>query len=214
MDTQQPLKMYCVEIGLERKRAGKKWVNAPVPADQPLPAGHIPDHGNYGQGVGSGFWEMETPIFEVSKRHGPRVPLLDVEPLGRGLWLVSENCKRVLERVDPEAFEFLKVETRIERAGEFISGPQYWLCDVIRFLDALDEAKTRGVTVKIYPGGIKRVEIRGRDKQVFFRRSIGNAKVFRLLHAPWGVYVTAELVDAVRAEGITNFDFDPAGSAV
>jgi len=206
--------MYRVEIGMERKRAGIKWVNAPVPADQRLPAGHIPDQGNHAQGVGSGFWEMETPIFEISKKHGPRVPLLDVELVGRDLWLVSEKLNSILGRIDPEAFEFLKVETKIDQGGEFVTGPQYWLCDVIRFLDALDETKTRGVTVKIYPGGIKRVEIRGRDQQVFFRQAIGSAKIFRLLYAPCFTFASAEFVEAIAAAGVTNFDFYPAGSAV
>lgn len=212
MEEQQPLKIYSLRIGDARAAVGAKWVNAGVPDDRPLPHGHIPDRGNHAQGVGSGFWEMETPIIEISRKHGPRLSLLDVEPEGRDLWLVSAKCKSVLEAIDPEAFEFCAVETRYSKRGVLSPGPEYWLCDVIRFLDALDEEKSFGTVVKIYPGNIKRVEIHS-DKLIFRRDVVGEARIFRLFDTIT-VFATEHFKSAIENAGLKNFDLYSKGEAI
>lgn len=213
MEEQQPLKIYSMGAGLARARAGCKWINAGVPDDEQLPHGHIPDRGNHAQGTGSGFWEMETPIFEISRKHGPRVSLLDAETVvGRNMWLISAKCKTVFEQVDPEAFEFRAVETRYSTRGKFRPGPEYWLCDVIQFLDVLDEEKSPGLTIKMYPGNIKRVEMRS-DKLIFRRHALGQARIFRLFDSI-SVRVTEHFKFAVEGAALTNFIFHQVGEAV
>lgn len=56
-------------------------------------------------------------------------------------WLVSERTKALFERLDPEAFVFVPCEVRMRR-GQY-DGPKFWLCDVVRVLDALDESQSR-----------------------------------------------------------------------
>lgn len=56
-------------------------------------------------------------------------------------WLVSGRMESLLETVDREGVAFLKCESRSLRRKP---APEYWLCDVIRTLDAIDEEKTRG----------------------------------------------------------------------
>ena len=46
-----------------------------------------------------------------------------------------------LEAVDGEGLAFLECETR---SLSWKAAPDYWLCDVVRVLDAIDEEKTRG----------------------------------------------------------------------
>ncbi len=85
-----------------------------------------------------GFGKFEEP---------PRV-LID-QSLGRALrdlefyheyWLVSEKLKLVLETVDPDGVAFVKCEVRNRNGTD---GPLYWLCDVLRVLDAVDEGVSR-----------------------------------------------------------------------
>jgi hypothetical protein len=47
--------------------------------------------------------------------------------------------KTVLERVDLEAFAFLKCKVQLPDGTD---GPVHWLCDVVRVLDTLDEEKS------------------------------------------------------------------------
>jgi Protein of unknown function (DUF1629) len=76
----------------------------------------------------------EAPRFLFDKSAG-RLPL-DLEEVGV-YWLVSDRTKSVFEAVDPAGFAFLACDVRLP-SGDY-DGPSYWLCDVLRVLDALDE---------------------------------------------------------------------------
>ncbi|MEG2803072.1 DUF1629 domain-containing protein [Stenotrophomonas sp.] len=71
--------------------------------------------------------------------HDPAVgdPPEDLEGGMSGYWLVSDRLKRVFECVDPEGFAFVECVYTLQDGSE---GPRYFLCDVVRTLDALDEA--------------------------------------------------------------------------
>lgn len=64
------------------------------------------------------------------------VPPEDLEGGFSGYWLVSERLRRVMEMVDPAAFEFAETDYRLANGSK---GPNVYLCDVVRTVDALDE---------------------------------------------------------------------------
>lgn len=84
----------------------------------------------------------------------PEAPLLVIDPSsGRApydleqcydYWLVSDALKNTLERIDAGGVAFVRCEVWL-RDGD--RGPSYWLCDILRLLDAVDEANSH-VTVK------------------------------------------------------------------
>lgn len=63
----------------------------------------------------------------------------DFEVLG-GLWIVSAPLKRIFEEVDGQAFAFSPCDFTLSDGS---SGPQLYLCNVLRTLDALDEHASR-----------------------------------------------------------------------
>lgn len=76
----------------------------------------------------------ETPRLVYRERQG--VPPQDLEGGLSGYWLVSERLRQVMDEIDPDAFVFADTDYRFEDGSK---GPTYFLCDVVRTLDALDE---------------------------------------------------------------------------
>ncbi len=76
----------------------------------------------------------ETPRLVYRERQG--VPPQDLEGGLSGYWLISERLRQVMEEIDPDAFAFADTDYRLEDGSK---GPTYFLCDVVRTLDALDE---------------------------------------------------------------------------
>src|SRR5277367_4173179 len=97
----------------------------------------------------------EAPLFRFDPRFGRA--MTDMEPL-HGFWLVSDRAKTVLEQVDPDAFVFLECRVELRDGSE---GPRYWLCDVVRVLDALNEPESEA-----------RIEKNDRNEKIYTR--IGN----------------------------------------
>lgn len=155
--------LYSFSAGDSANTNRLDWENIPLdPGPHPegisgiakIPHGHIPDRGNHANGVGSGFgWTLERPIIRIKPSRSGRPPN-DIEHTGRGLKIVSDAAKRVCEQVDPEAFEFEPTTTVQRVRGVDQPGPVYWLCDVVRFIDALDESDPN-TEVEIRPNGQK-----------------------------------------------------------
>jgi hypothetical protein len=129
-------------------------------------------------------------------------------------WLVSDRTKSVFEAVDPAGFAFLACDVRLPR-GDY-DGPFSWLCDVIRVLDALDEARSRLVIAieddkrsSIF--GEKYYHLGGHDALVFRDGAIGDdAIVFRMAYMPWMVICDQTMRDACKAAGLKGIKFDDA----
>lgn len=68
----------------------------------------------------------------------------DLEELA-GIWIVSEPLKQLFEQMDPQAFAFVACDFSLADGSP---GPQYYLGNVLRRLDALDEASSR-VRIKL-----------------------------------------------------------------
>jgi hypothetical protein len=198
-------KMFRVLLDPDMGTPGLRWMN---PAD-PVPHGHISDRGNDAMGIGSGFWPMEVPVFAVSAEWG-RLPLADVEAaVGRNLWLISDRCKAVFESLDREAFEFQPVEIVERDSQRPLSGLRYWLCDVVRYLDALDEEKSKA-RVEILSNGVKRV-IPRIGSEVFRPGIVRGNEAFRLMYAPNSKYVTEQFTDRIRTAGLSGFMLSDGG---
>jgi hypothetical protein len=76
----------------------------------------------------------EKPRVVIGKRKsGP--PPSDIE-LFHSYWLVSGRLKLLFEATDLRAFAFQACDVKLRNGSP---GPVYWLCDVIRVLDAFGE---------------------------------------------------------------------------
>ncbi|PJG54226.1 hypothetical protein CVM73_15530 [Bradyrhizobium forestalis] len=166
-----------------------------------------------------GFWvedESILPPYRVDRLPAstPHVPYVfdkKVGSLPRDLevcyhwWLISDRTKAVFERLDPEAFVFVPCDVRMPHG--IYDGPKYWLCDVVRVLDALDESQSRlriGIRndVRYIDHGRKYYELSLGDKLVFREAAIGNAHIFRMAYHDAGIICDQEFKDACKSAGL------------
>lgn len=130
-------------------------------------------------------------------------PPEDLEGGMSGYWLVSERLRKVMEMSDPEAFAFADTDYRLADGSQ---GAKYFLCDVVRTLDALDEESSslNLVISDEYEGG-KYYGMSGSLRLAFRREVLGRAHVFRLpFHG--GVFCDHLFKGAVEAAGICTAD--------
>jgi hypothetical protein len=173
-----------------------------------------PDTGVLDPFPGRGFPNYsEPPRFVFSRKRGWRAPR-DLE-LFHHYWLVSDRTKAVFESVDAEGFAFVACDVRLAK-GRY-DGPNYWLCDAIRVLDALDETRSR-LTISIVEDpmyrdfGEKRYSffVEGGAKLVFREDVIGSAHAFRMAHKSATVIADETLKDACKAAGLAGIAFTSA----
>lgn len=149
---------------------------------------------------------VEAPrlIFDASKGPAPR----DLEGGFSGYWLVSDRLRQAMTSVDPDAFAFVRCETRDLDGSE---GPPHFLCDVIRELDALDE-KTSILRIKVsedYVRG-KFYSLGGGASLVFKPEILKGAHVFLTPFNP-SAFCDRKFKEALRTFGIPN---DPLASGI
>lgn len=187
-----------------------EWINPPrqwsedLHIERPyLPAGPLFDAQD-GSDYGTGFAPFaETPVFVVDRPLGAK-PLFDITGRFRGVFLVSERAKDVLEKLDPDAFVFVDVETSLANGEQ---GPRHWLGDLVRKLDAFDLEKSEGARIdQVAP--LMRFSISPRyDRNVFRRDVIGSAHFFRLKSSAAAIYcddvARAALHAAPKLRGIS-----------
>jgi len=141
----------------------------------------------------------ETPRLVIDRSLG-RAPA-DWE-LFHDYRLVSDRMKSLLETLDSEGVRFVRCETRYQ---DGCAAPTYWLCDVIRVLDAVDEEKS--VLEIEYPTpGRKVYNLRRRSSLIFKEDSVGEAHIFRLLFYPM-VVCDQVLKDACKEAGVRGIGF-------
>lgn len=118
-------------------------------------------------------------------------------------WIVSEALKRVFESVDPEGFAFAACDFTL---ADGTSGPQYYFCNVLRTLDALDERVSKlKIEIGDYVNG-KYYNRVGGASLVFNEDIVGSAHVFRTPFAPT-VFCDRILRDAVLGEDLKGVQF-------
>src|SRR5262249_51054828 len=139
----------------------------------------------------------EIPRLVITKRKDRRPPR-DLE-VYHDYWLISDQLKALFESVDPDAFAFQRCDVR-QRDGT--SGPQLWLCDVVRTLDAIDEETAKVIDhyfVRTGPRPWNFVEV---EEMSFQRSKIGKAHIFRTSYCRGKVFCDQHLKEACRASGL------------
>ncbi|MEF9873998.1 MAG: DUF1629 domain-containing protein [Glutamicibacter sp.] len=124
----------------------------------------------------------------------------DLEGGMSGYLLISDRLKQVLAAVDPEGCEFVECDYRL---ADGTKGPKYFLCEVARELDALDEvsSKLNIIVSDDYPGS-KFYDLAGGASLAFRADAIGEAHIFRMPYSGGLVYCDRTLRDAVWDAGI------------
>jgi hypothetical protein len=145
----------------------------------------------------------EKPLFLFDKRKG-RLPR-DLEEFD-AYWLVSDRMKVVLQAVDPNGFVFLACDVRSADQGEV---PVYWLCDVVRVLDAIDEAQSHLRIWHHEKTGEKFYNL-GNAHIRFIKNLIGDVHAFRNAHLDGYVFCDQQLKDACKAGGLKGIKFRDA----
>lgn len=116
----------------------------------------------------------ELPIFRETL---PGHTLKDFNSSFEGYWLVSEGLKEVLESVDRDGLKF--APTRFLQA-DGSEGRKFYLCDVSRSLDAVDEdASDLRIITEGFPKG-KFYRVAGGASLAFKREVVADAHIFRL----------------------------------
>ncbi len=140
----------------------------------------------------------ETPRLVLVPKLGD--PPEDLEGGMSGYWLVSERLKDAFLAVDPAAFEFVKCDYRLPDGTK---GPSYYLCEIARELDAVDEdvSRLRVIVDDDYVGG-KFYDFRGGASLAFKKDVVAGAHVFRTPYSGDLVYCDRIFRDSVRAAGI------------
>ena len=187
-------KYYSLEVDFDvsNKSSPHQWVNEkqqfrgffPRP-DEPFRGLHF----------------SEPPRIKFEHRRG-RV-LRDAGPVTLGIWLISDRLKKLLDRLDPNAFVFQQVEVDY---SEFpTAGPDFWFVYVMRTLDCVDEERSiiryqDTPDIKAYAALI---DVRMRPE------TVGTAHAFRLTYARSKLIVDDVIVAALKADNIRGFRFEP-----
>jgi hypothetical protein len=146
-----------------------------------------------------GFPEYpEKPRVVIGRRKkGP--PPNDIE-LWSSYWFVSDRLKVLFQSVDPLAFAFQPCDVLVADGS---ASPVYWLCDVVRVLDAFDAQTTE----QLRANRLKFPALRNARKLIFNEAVIGDAHIFRPTHWVGDVFCDQAVKDACKAAGMKGIRF-------
>jgi hypothetical protein len=143
------------------------------------------------------------PRFKVSKRRGRLPP--DVTNHG-DYWFVSVAAKRFLDTFCPDDFTYQELDINVDAGGE---PAQWWLCDVIHVLDAVDEQQSERLHTSFNDVGQKLHNML-HGSTVFDRRIIGSHNVFRPKTNPSTIVCTTNFKNAFVEAGLKGQTFLPS----
>lgn len=152
--------------------------------------------------VNGGIPELpETPRL-IHKNSGKRLPR-DLEGGFSGYWLVSERLKNVFESTDADAFQFSPCSF-IAKDGT--QSPPYYLCDVVRTIEALDRENSSFKTEIDHDfetgEACELISFLGGASLSFHRDAIGSAHVFRMAENELAIICDRVMYEAIRNAGI------------
>lgn len=153
-----------------------EWSNRPqgprTPGPFPLPK---PDRLQ----LGSGFpRDLTKPILTFDKPMPADGSLCEAYNLGF-IWAINEALKTTLDTIDPTAFDYVQGETRFPDGSR---GPDYWLLDVVRFVDCYDVARSIAVN-SLFVSERGTANFAG-DGHIFRLSALGDASFFRIPQSP------------------------------
>ena len=169
-----------------------------------VPAGPIAHPGGQAYQPGTGFPEGFAPPVLLAPRKArsatrPGLAIADIDgSAGSRFWVVSDRARSFFLASDPEAFRFHPLDIALDDGGPY-DGPRYWLCDVVRYLDALDHDRTQCVQSE-YPG-MRFVEPSPFGKVYVRRDMVGEAQIFRPLLSH-KIYCSGDFRDRFKASGL------------
>ncbi|WP_416391028.1 DUF1629 domain-containing protein [Alloalcanivorax xenomutans] len=169
------------------------WVNEDEMTEKWVPTRELP----------FGGLDVSVPLIMKFDKKKPIKSLRDAYIVHPSMWMVNGRLRELLESIDPEAFVFASIDMDYSNFDE--PGPQFWLCDLVRFLDCVDEERS---TIKCQEGIPMKNYIRLIDVEMK-PEIIGDAHAFRLTHSPLIQIVDDVLVDALKKEKIRAFSFKP-----
>jgi len=151
---------------------------------------------------GYGFHDLpEKPQLVHDRRQG-KMPR-DLEALC-GYMLVSERLKQLFEAVDPNGFEFVECDFTLADGSK---GPQYYLGDVVRVINAVDEraSNLRTYFERDHATGrdVKRYKLTGANL-TFMEDIVAEARVFRTPHSIPFIFCDEVLKAACKNASITG----------
>ncbi|MFM0646127.1 DUF1629 domain-containing protein [Paraburkholderia bryophila] len=111
--------------------------------------------------------------------------------------------KIVFESLDPEAFEFLKSQVELADGSE---PPLYWLCDVVRVLDAVNETASK-MKIKHFENGQKYYSFLGGTSLKFRDDLDVSYHIFRLKFSSPSVVCDQKFKFAFRNAAVKGMDF-------
>ena len=137
----------------------------------------------------------ELPMFlATSHEH----VLRDFYSSFEGYWLVSERLRRVLESVDQHGVQFVSTKFVQSDGSE---GDKFYLCDVTRSLDAVDEDSSDvRILTEGFPKG-KFYRVAGGASFAFKRDVVRDAHIFRLEFNESLVVCDRRMRDALVEQG-------------
>jgi hypothetical protein len=123
-------------------------------------------------------------------------------------WLISDRLKRVLQAVDADGCAFVQCDVRLGKGG---ADQGYWLFDVIRILDAVDESASRLNIVRDHrTRGGRYYRFSGGASIIFKPDVVAAAHIFGLTFARSAMFCDQVLRDACKREGIEGISFTDA----
>ena len=138
----------------------------------------------------------EKPRVLIGRRkNGP--PPSDIE-LFHSYWLVSDRLKLLFEATDPQAFAFQACDVKLRNGSP---GPVYWLCDVIRVLDAFGEKTLDEIRRLGYRGYF------GNKTLIFNESVIGESHIFRTPYSQGAVFCDQHMKDVCKNTEIKGIQF-------
>jgi Protein of unknown function (DUF1629) len=143
------------------------------------------------------------PRFKISKRLGRRPP--DVTNHG-DYWFISGAAKRFLDAFCSDDFVHQEIDVEVDAGYE---PADWWLCDVVHVLDAVDEKRSERLHTTVNDVGQKLHSILYAST-VFDERIVDDHNVFRPKTSPSTIVCTARFKDAFVSAGLKGQTFLPA----
>lgn len=146
----------------------------------------------------------EKPRIVIGKRQSGPLPS-DIE-LYHFYWLISDLLKFIFEAVDPSAFVFQECDVFLRDGSP---GPSYWLCDVVRIIEAFSDETSNALRGYRKRAGFNvSFSARNNDDLVFNESAVNGHHVFITPYSAAHVFCDQVLKDACREAGIKGISFE------
>jgi hypothetical protein len=143
----------------------------------------------------------ETPRVVVGSRNR-RLPG-DLEQF-HAYWFISDRLKLIFESIDPDGFAFQACDVRLRDGSR---GPAYWLCDVVRTLNAFGEPILQEFRLYQKRTGNKYCGFAGRKDLVFNGDVIAGSPIFRTPYSWRDIFCDESLKGACKQAGMKGIVF-------